>query len=552
MAALRRGLTMVPVGEGLLIDGAPRRHLLKGRVLAPVLPVLPRLVSMLDGDHGHGRICQELGLDLAQLDEFLALLAECGLLEHVSLPRPGPGSGAPDHVAVFLSRTAAASHGHGSGAGLSAALAGSGALIVAPREIGQQIAADLSETGVGRVAAAECAHEVSLAALRAMSSCTFGIAAVFDGWHGGSGHEELAEAVSDWNGRGVPVLRFGCGASGLEVGPTFLAGHPACVECFRRGLRAMTWQAATDGDAARGLPGDPHAEGAVLAGLVTAQLLALLAGLTAPAPPRMLLRMTLPGCQAERFDVTPEAGCLRCGDGRSATIVAELAEGYEWLESSEPAELTGARAASVPIELQRRAVRLERNDRAYAPRIPLSDSQAGLGLAEAGGYLRQLAGWRPAAAPGDAGRLDPCDGELPSVQAYLLTNGGPGHQATLFRYNGLAHELTAVRAGQVPLARSLAGTDLDPALLSFAIVLVAAVGELRRRYGDFALRLSQLDIGAATAQLAAAAAADGRPVTFASTWSGNVGLLLELDSESEIVAAVAGIGRDQGEGTECR
>ena len=78
---LRRGLLAVPVAAGLLVDGGSRRRLLKGSALAPVLPVLPRLLRLLDGAHDPASVGAELGLDRAPLDEFLALLAECGALK---------------------------------------------------------------------------------------------------------------------------------------------------------------------------------------------------------------------------------------------------------------------------------------------------------------------------------------------------------------------------------------------------------------------------------------------------------------------------------------
>lgn len=543
---LRRGLVLVPVENGLIIEGGRRRHLLRGSATTHMLPSLPRLVSLLDGNHGRQEIAQTLGIDTLQLDEFLALLDKCGLLEQAS-GRLGTCGETPDYVATFLSRTASTAHGHAEGDGSIAALARSGVMIVAPPGIRQRVADDLSETGIGLVVTADRACEVPQSAVGAIASCTRGIVAVFDEG-GGCKTDELAENVARWGSRGLPTLRFGSREGKLEIGPIFQGGHPACVDCFRRALHAAA-RGDTDGADNWRPRTDASSEEALAAGLVTTELLAILAGVTEPAPPRMLVRTTLPGCNTERFIVAPEACCPRCAGGRSVTEAA-AAEQYEWLESSEPAGLIPTRTA--PLAGQRRSAWLARNDLAYAPRILLDDGHASRGLARASGYLRQLAGWRPVPTPGQALRMDPCEDDVPSVQAYLLTNGGQGLPASLFKYNGLAHELRAVWSSQMPLSRSMAGTDLDPSALDFAIVLVAAVGELRRRFGDSALRLSHLDVGAAAAQLSAAAKADGCDVTFASTWTSNLASLLELDSGREIVAAVAGVGRGQFKGAVCR
>lgn len=545
--ALRRGLVLVPVDNGLIVEGGIRRHLLRGAAPTHVLPSLPGLVSMLTGDHAPADIAEALGLDPDKLAEFLALLDGCGLREEAG-QQPGMGGGTSDDVTAFLSRTAPAVRQAGKARPL-AVLARSGVMIVAPPWIREQVADDLSETGVALVVTADRAGEIPSETMSALAACPHRIAAVFDCARGISGADELEEIVASCGDHGIPALRFGWGEGGPEIGPTFQGGHPACVDCFRRARRA-------EADGADGWrpPAADRAEAALLAGLVTNELLAVLAGVTEAAPAGTLIRMTLPGCDSERFVVAPEAGCPRCGRYSGAVAAlsrgAALAEEYEWLHSWELARSAPSRTGS-HSDGRRRSEWLARNDRAYAPRIRLVDTRPDSDLARPAGYLRQLAGWRPVPTPGDALRMDPCGDDVPSVQAYLLTNGAVGRPASFFKYDGLSHELVAVCASQLPLSHSLAGTDLNPLALDFAIVLVAAVGELRRSFGDFALRLSLLDVGAAAAQLSAAATADGRPVAFAARWTSDLAHLLELDPEREIVGAVAGVGRGPHGGAAC-
>jgi SagB-type dehydrogenase family enzyme len=550
--ALRRGLLAVPAGQALLVEGGRRRHLLTGGAVTPVLPLWPSLRLLLAGAHDRTTICAETGLNHAVLDAFLGLLAECGALEPasggrpVSGERPGAQARPGGPVLAFLSRAA---EGHRSAEELAAVLAGSSVLVVAPRAVGEQIAADLAETGVGSLTVTDGPGQIPEAALRAAASGAQGVAVVFDDLHASDGGDNLAGAIARCHDHGLPVLRF-AGGTGLEIGPVFRVGGPVCAGCFTRGHQAAAWGApAPDGEGDHGRPARPPAAEDVLAGLVTAELLALLADLTRPAPPRMLARMTLPDYHPEFYDVIPEPDCSRCGGQPPTLAAATVAETYEWLEAGEPAELAGRQSAHTPAELRRVATVLARRDQMTpGPRIPL----AGLADLGAAGMLGQLEGWRPAAAPGAPARFDPSDGDIASVQAYLLTDPHVADlPATIFRYDCAARELVATRADPVPLAHALASTDLNPAALDFALVLVASVNQLRYRYGTAALRMSHLDAGCAATQLSAAATRCGRPVSFASCWSRELADLLELDPDHEVVAAVAGIRHDPGEPLAC-
>ena len=552
---LRRGLLAVPVAAGLLVDGGSRRRLLKGSALAPVLPVLPRLLRLLDGAHDPASVGAELGLDRAPLDEFLALLAECGALEPArGIPRRSTGSEPAEHVTTYLSRMTRAAGGYRGGAELAAVLAGCAVLVVAPAPLAEQIAADLTESGIGSVPVAHAAAQVSAAALRTAASADRRVAAVFDDSAASSGGDDLAAAITRCHEHGLPVLRFACGPGHLEVGPAFFpGGHPACASCFRRGYQAMAWPGpAADDEPGQPPPVHPLAADGVLAGLVTTELLALLTALTAPAPARTLVRLSVPRYHSERYDVTPELGCPRCGGSPAACDATAAASVYEWLEGSEPSELIEQRPTPTAAELRALGKRLaERYAMTSGPRRALPASGPG-GLTDplAEDMLRRVTGWRPAAEPGAAARLEP-DG-ITSVDLYLLTNGDLADlPATIFKYDGPARELAGVCADPVPLADALASTDLDPSVLGFALVLVAAVGQARHRFGTLALRLSHLDAGCVAAQLSAVAGGFGRRLHFASTWSRELADLLDLDPARELVAAVVGVERPK-EGPECR
>ena len=454
LLTVRPGLIAAPAGDALVLEGGPRRHLLKGGAVTSVLPVLPTLWPLLDGGHDRETICSQTGLSREMLEEFGRLLADCGALEPVA---GGPGGGtapAGGPVLTFLSRTARAADGEPSGAARAVAMAGSAVLVISPAAAGEPITADLAETGVGLTATAEDCDLLTAEQWLAASSARRGAVAVFDDPHADGAPEKLAEAVAQCHRHGLPLLRFSWGAGHVEIGPLFQPGEPVCARCFRCGLQAMTWPAeATGGD-----PGARELAAAdLVTGLVTAHLLALMSDLAAPAPPRTLSRMTWPGYQLTSYDVVPEPDCAPCAgrlaghDGPVAptTPAFQAAAAYEWLESGEPA---GPGTAVSPAEAQRITDMAARRSRmTTGPRIPLEVSSPELSRLGIPAILSQLRGWRPATAADVTERTDPSQDDLSAVQIYVVTDGPRGDlPGAIFRYDHMSGELVGTQAGPCP------------------------------------------------------------------------------------------------------
>jgi hypothetical protein len=536
--ALRRGLTIVPVGEGLLVEGGARRCLLKGTALRQVLPAVPLLLPLLDGEHDRDSVCAAAGIGLADLDAVLDQLISCDALEPAATARR-PAPHGPGHVATFLSR--AADKTGGGGHVIAAHLAGSAVVICAPKALAEQIAADLQETGVGSATAAESLEAIPDSCLRQASSAGSGIAAIFDGGPGGE-HGALADAVARCWGNGMPVLRFASHAA-LEVGPVFRHGAGVCHACFERGYQALWLQR----DAGHARPGevtgfDPLAGQGMLAALVTAELLSLLSGFGTVTTARGLSRIFAPGDVVERYDALPEPDCAGCGGWTQADGAIGGVEAYEWAERREP-ECGESRPAARP----RRNTASPARDRkvTWAPRVPLADLCDPIVTQ----LLRRTDSRFPAAPGVRLAGPDP-DDEIPSVCTFMLAAQSlPGSSATIFRYDSIAGELVAVRARPVSLPEALRSTDLDPADLAFALVLVASVGELRFRLGTLAPRQCHLDAGRIATDLSTTPL--GLPISFASRWSKDLAGLMDLDPELEIVAAVAAVPRHEQEAGKC-
>lgn len=226
-----------------------------------------------------------------------------------------------------------------------------------------------------------------------------------------------------------------------------------------------------------------------------------------------------------------------------------------------------ADSVSTPAEQGRlTALQRLRDSFAYAPRRQLPvHSSSWLPQTAAGSVrgpdesvlaaiLARTAGFRPATNAADrtpGSRWAPSGGNMASVAVYFSTEADPfALPGTIFRYDDIEHQVLSIRSDRITLARILEGTDLDAEHTDVAIMLVGTVGRLRKKYGDFAWRLTHLDAGCAALQLRLVAADYGLRATFASSWPAELADLLELDPVREMVTAVAGICAEPGPHTE--
>jgi SagB-type dehydrogenase family enzyme len=530
---------MADAQGGMLLEGGPSRQLLAG---AASSTLLPRLLPCLDGSRSPAEVAAGLFLALPELEQAIRLLDRCGLIEWV--PPDGPAGFAANHVADYMSRTISVTDNCPSAEDYAVELASVTVLLAAPPVLASLIAADLAETGVGRVLPVTAGQPVAQHG-PVTGRC---VAAVFDD---PAEAELLAAAVTAWQEHELPVLRFSAAPGRVEVGPAFCVTETACVPCFRRGQERG--EAHTDGSCWTA----EAAEAELLASLVTSALLGMLAQQPPVPSPRRLVTTMIPAGVTEVRDVVPELECPSCSGGiPPRDPVARDLLAYEWRMAKVPAPFE-------PVSAPRPAERdwllaLQRQREAFAasPRhrlrggdaVPgLADGSVGLAEPVLAAILARTAGFRDAADPRSR-RWAPSGGNMASVAAYLCTEadlfGLPG---TIYRYDDLKHQVISTRADPVPLGRILSGTDLKPAGTDIAIVLVGAAGRLSQKYGDFAWRLTHLDSGCAALQLSLVSASYGLPVTFASAWPAGLAELLELDPSREVVTAVAGLATAAGQ-----
>lgn len=494
--ALRRGLAIVPVDRGLIVEGGPRRQRFAG---AAATDLLPRLLPLLDGSSTRSALLEQVGLSEHQLDQVLDLLADRGLLESGTRHE---GDATDD----YLSRTMPVGSAYSNAQSLRQHLDEQTVLIAAPAALRDDITADLRDSGIGTVGPFD-----------GSSPPDGSLVIVYDDG------ELLERVVERCAPHGIAVLRCGSAGSFAEVGPRFLVGRTPCVDCFRHGY-------------AEAFPTPPEASPMslrMLAALVAAEVLAIFHVGTASAP-HFIRRTDTAELSDERYVVAPETDCPHCGiAGRRHGAAAEIFGSYEWQVQASPADSAVLGDPPVPTADQRFYL----TDYKTSPRRKLSELPVG-GLAS-------LLSWTVGLRDGGSGkRWPPTGGNLGSVELFVLTDQAwadlPGN---VFKYNPLEEELVAARSDRVPLPSILEGTGLPADGLHSAVVFCGALWRLAPKYGLFASRLTHLDTGCATAQFGLLADEAGFEVRFAHGWTGQLAKSLELVEHREIVTAVAGVYR---------
>jgi bacteriocin biosynthesis cyclodehydratase domain-containing protein len=535
---LCQGLVVTATDAGLLIVGGGRRQLFTG---SAARDLLPRLVPLLDGEYNPEAICAAADCTPAELSQVLTALDGCGLIEGgVSAGRDAsrPVLG---HVAAYLSRTVRTTGVHRSSGDLRVVLSDAAVLVVSADGTADSVVADLLENGVGEASAADRAERAAAWRPQLGGRYQRAVVVVRDD---SAEHDQLAEAISALDGTGTPVLRVAGRGPDLEIGPLFCGDLTACFECFR-----TAWQLSRGHPAAHtGVAGPPATEAAVaagiLSGLVTAEILAVLAHLTRPASAGAFARMSLPDCSYERWPVVPAAGCVACG--LQALDEVPPAEVYE-----HALELPAISVSRAPASIREASFQAA----CQRPRILVSPYSPRAAMAAARPTPAQssdLACGRPAIDPRVIGTLlrDMAAAQekwttsgYGALDVYVVTDVPVvGVLASILKYDPTDDEFFAVRADLIPADRWLSETDLGAAAAGWVIILAGALARMPGGENDAAFRTLHLEAGCAIVQLAESCAREDLTIRLASAWSAQIAELLELDTRREVVIAMADIG----------
>ncbi len=550
--SLLPGLVFVPLPDGLLVEGAAERQVLRGRAASTLLPAI---LPLLDGSRTRTQVAQTLpDTPPEAVQATLAMLYTCGLLEDA--PAPGDPGGpeltdAEAQSAAFLTRQIDTTRVNRNGAEITARLATAEVLILGDPDGAGRVVAELHSCGVTRAAAGAT---LNLAGTRPDL-----VVLVCAGAHDTAAATRTDDACAD---AGVPWLASTAHHTQCTIGPYLDRTHTACYRCA----------AAAHPPVSGPRPGPRRL--AIWSALVAQEVVFLLGRVATPMSLRGSTEFTFADWSQTTTMVPRRPGCPYCDTARlPAPESVTLAHAYEQSVGFPPRDLLNPKdhqhhykAANLSLQREEKRYRS-----AVLRPLPAQDTSPGV----SGGYLETVmdppgvdgcldvaalalilvrtAGLRPHPAFGKpAGespkiqRWSPTGGNLGSVQAYILTAGVAGLAVGAYHYQPMEHALATLRFPRQrrdvdDLIVRAAGGQL-PAQPAGVIVLTGAHARVSSKYADFAYRVLFLDAGAASAQLEAVAAGLGLRAAVANRWSDDVLLdALDLDPELEPITAVLGL-----------
>lgn len=526
------GLVIVPVDDGLLVDGGPSRQLLRGSAARSLVPEARRV---LDGRRDLPAIAAELGLGERAAAQLVALLYTSGLLED-GADGEAPDSTARPEVRTYVARLVDSTRVERSGAGVLRRLAAARVHLVDGPGIAASLVDDLRGLGLGGVTCSADAQAVHPEATLAI-----GLGPGLD----------AAALDRTCRGLGIAWIPMEIGSATLTMGPRIGPGE-LCLDCVR---------AATLGRDAEELATQARAQWSL--GIVAAELSNALGRIGQRNGPATLRRIQLDTLTEQRVPVPRRPGCPHCRlDDGAGPRPASLPDRYEQAVAFPSRELLDPKDHQhhyrpANLDKQREAKRYRSGTRVPLPGAdqPAQGSVAASGVrrrpAPASLQLQSLADVllrcagrrRPNEEPGlKVQRWSPTGGNLGSVNAYLVVEGVDGLRDGAHHYDGASHELVALsargRPGSLAAVTDLSGGGSG----SCVVVLTGALERVASKYGPFGYRIVYLDAGCAITQARWTAAGRGLELRAAVRWEdAAVGELLGLDVLAEPVTAVMSI-----------
>ncbi|MEU5418769.1 nitroreductase family protein [Streptomyces sp. NPDC020667] len=527
--ALCRGLVLLPIEGGLLVEGSPSRQILRGTATRDLIP---KLLPLLDGTRDQTEIAEAAGVPVEHVAQVVALLYTCGLLEEGDLSGTHPADGAEAgsgaaHAAPYWSRSLDSTRVNRNTAEVLDRLRETRVVITGDADFGAEVAELLVAAGMERAARVDASllppddADLVIALTEDSSTSLHGIAA----W--------CAE-------HDVPLIPARLTDGMLDVGPyidTKFTVSFADAERQRVTAPAPAGRSYVPAVAVRR---------ALAASLVANQVTTVVGRVGSAPVLRGLLRADLAEWTqtvhvvAQVPDVT---------DARSTLTEAgvPLALAFEASVGFPPRKLLNPRdhqAHYKPgnIALQHDSKRwpsartLELPREGAFPYTPLGldapEPAAGVDLARLSSVLLRGAGLRDETEPTrQVQRWNPTGGNLGSVQLHVVTQGVAGLEDGTWGYLTHSHRL----------ARLSAATDAGTGHTGqpVAVVLTGALARVASKYSGFAWRVVHLDAGVAVAQMSHVARSLGLDARPLDRWDDlHLADLLDLDLDAEPVTGV--------------
>lgn len=546
---VRLGTAVVPCGPDVVFTAGSWQRRIRGRdAQRAVLPV----ARLLDGSRTVAELPAAAGLDPSVVAAVIQRLGALGMLESAEQDADG-GLGVVSRA--FLRKVPDRPPATRTPAEREQLLARCVVTVVARAALADRLVRDLRASGVGTVRRDPPVPDAAVPE----SGVQRALVLIED-------TGPRADAVIDANlpardGARTAVLRFRLDDSAIEIGPCYqpdlLPAEQTCLACARAGRDRLWPPGAPDTSTDTG---EPAAHAADLGcGLVTAEALALLAGIGPVTSGDRLLRVGLADLTPVSYLVLPEPGCPRCARA-PATGPAhgpdgpadDLAEAYE----------TALHVTREPFGESRLPAFSQQKVAAYqsfrllypsSPVIALPPARSALDDTAVGedtaGTERALAvllalaaGRRHPGRDDDTARWAWSASDLGSAELFLIGQDQVFGQppGSVLKYDDLRHALIVAHSRVIDAGKFFSANGA--ADMDFAIVLTGAFGRLGDVCGEHAFRLGYLDAGCALAQLSAAAAGLGLAMRTSADWTGDLPGVLELSAGREAITAVAWIG----------
>ncbi|GIG60003.1 hypothetical protein Lfu02_43750 [Longispora fulva] len=491
---VRRGLVIRRHDDRLVVEGAPTRHVLRGRAATQLVP---RLLPLLDGVRDHPAIAADLGVSEQTVFTVLSLLWTCGVVEEAA-PPGADVSRVPGHLADYLSRIGDATEANAAWEDAAGRLAAARLRI----EGDPRLVAALRTQLAGTVPDLDAA-EPSLVVVCATPDNPVDRVLTSQCWS-----------------LGTPVLHVGLSGDVVEIGPYVDRRLGPCLDCL-----------LDDADP----PEESTVEDVELgAALAAADLVALLSRAARVGLPGRWRRIGLNRLAQSGRSGVSRPGCPACSAVPDEPRPTPVSARYEAAVALPPKEYADAKAHQV--HYQPANVALQRGHKTWpvaprqkippadldlltAPAAPLDPERLALLLAVA-------AGWRHE-TPDRVWRWTASGGNIGSVVAHVLVRDLDGVPPGVYGYVPAGHELALLRPG-TPAPCSPDCT---------APVCLLCTGDLPRvasKYGAFGLRVVLLDAGCAQAAVLSAADALGvRARVAVDIDDERLGDLLGIDLDAE-------------------
>ncbi|HZU66450.1 MAG TPA: SagB family peptide dehydrogenase [Ktedonobacteraceae bacterium] len=558
-------LVVVPMEDGLLVEGGEDSQVLRGKATRSLLP---RLLPLLDGSRSLEQLAQAIpGVPAESIYNAVALLYTRGLLEDAAFdPQDADPARFDPHMLAFFRRYVDVTRVNRSALQALARLGQSQVVIYALGPHADLARAHmhmmLKQAGVGQVYTGEWGTDPgSLLDKQAGRSV---VIVLVEGEDDQALLRQLDEQCARHN---IPWLRASINLNGqvAELGPYFERGETPCYSCFARASfpPALYENREEKADQAQ----TSWLDARLWANMLVVEVIYLLSRISLLATGLNVTRYSLDDWSTQRLRFPKLPGCPNCRPAGVEMGPVETAVVYEDAVSFPSRHLLDPKSHQMHYRASNLELAHEGKRYPSAAQVQLPDRTEL--IRPRGTVLENLPG-KTASPPGaelDLTRLatllmlgagirysdgnkasklqrwSPTGGNLGSVELYVVARNVTGLEPGLYFYQPHEHTLAILeRSGQTSEMDAFLREALprESELLADAyVILTAAHDRVSHKYSAFAYRIIHLDAGVALGQMHMVASGLGLSAQTIQSWADDrIADRLDLEDIKEAITGV--------------